>query len=239
MGAFVLTDCTVFVGGYDLSSDSNKLTVALTADELDATPFKAGGYHKRLAGLKSGQIDHEGFVSYPDEDGTLWSDISAERLVTVCPTGVEGDVAYFMNARRLAYTPVDATVGEIANFQGSASSSDGVGVARGRLILPPTRVTGIASAISPIMQLGAIETGQKLYVAVHCFSAAGSSAAVTVKSAATIGFTGATVRWTSDAITAPGGVFAAVDLGAITDTYWEARVDAGADFEVAVALAIQ
>lgn len=235
MSKFVLTDATVFAGAIDLTTNLNKVTVASSTDEVDATTFGAGGWRKRLGGLKSADIQHEGFVDYPDPDATLFADFSQQRVFTVAPTGADGDVAYFCNATRFGYTPMDANIGEMAKFSGDVMSSDRYGLIRGRLLLPKQSVTGAHNGTG--VQIGAVGSAQKLYVAVHVFTA-GTTADVIVESDDNSGFTSATTRATAT-VSAVGGTFVTPVAGAITDDYWRVRTaSVTGTFSIAAAVGI-
>ena len=52
MAKYVFTDGKLFLGGYDLSSHTNSVTLDITAEELDATTINSGGFRELLGGLK-------------------------------------------------------------------------------------------------------------------------------------------------------------------------------------------
>lgn len=62
MAEKVLKDCKLLVGGYDLSGDSNEITVTVSADILDKTGF-GSSFRKKKPGLKSVEIAGGGFWS--------------------------------------------------------------------------------------------------------------------------------------------------------------------------------
>lgn len=234
MAVLALTDATVWVGGYDLSSDLNSVTLNATADELDATTF-GGTYRTRVGGLRSVELSHQGFVQYADPDSTLFADLAAERVFTVTPTGDDGEVAYIFKAVRTAYTPLSGAVGDLAGFQGTAMGSDGVGMPRGRLLKAKGAVSGAVSGTA--RQLGAVSATQKVYTTIHVFTA-GTTADVIVESDDGSGFATGTTRSTTT-VTAAGATWVAPVSGAITDDWWRVRfANVTGSFSLAVAVAI-
>src|SRR3954469_9267294 len=102
MSSFALTDATVLVGGYDFTTDLNKLNVSATADELDSTTFGSGGYRTRIGGLKHVTAQLDGFwqsatANAPDPQ-TFANLGTVDTAVTVSPTGTALDVAYMFRA---------------------------------------------------------------------------------------------------------------------------------------------
>lgn len=236
MPKLVLINATVHTGGIDLTSDVNKVTLAVSGDEVDATTFGSGGWKERQVGLLSADFTHAGYIEYPDPDATLFADVGQQRVLTATPDGTDGDVAYFCNAKRFAYTPIDAAIGAMANFAGTASSSDKWGLVRGRLLLPKQAIAGAHTGTGVL--LGAVGAQQHVFAAVHVF-AAGTTADVIVESDDNSGFTSPTTRSTTT-VTALGGTFVTPVAGAITDTYWRIRTaTVTGSFSIAAALGIQ
>jgi len=239
VGSFVMTGADLFAGAVDLGQFSNKLTVSVKADELDVTPFNSTA-HARIGGLKDFTINHEGFAQsdYSIMDATLFADLANQRVCTACPFGTDGDTAYFGNAVRLEYDPTDSTVGGAAAFSGTISGSDGFGLIRGQLLLPKQTVTAVG-VTGTGQNMGLVGATQKLYTAIHCFSA-GTTATVIVESDDNSGFTSAITR-SSTVVTAAGGTFVVPVSGAIaSDIWWRVRVaSVTGSFSLAVAVGIQ
>ena len=57
LGAF--TDAVILVGGFDLTADSNEVSVEFSAETVDATSF-GDGARKRMGGLQTGTISGGG-----------------------------------------------------------------------------------------------------------------------------------------------------------------------------------
>lgn len=231
-----LVDATTFVGGYDLTTDLNQVTLELSVDELDSTTFGGGGYRQRTAGLRSVSLSHQGFQQYANPDSTLFADLATERVFTCSPDGEDGSVAYSFKARGFTYTPITGAVGEMAGFSGSAMGSDGVGVVRGQLLLPKTTVAGVVTGTG--VEMGAVLAAESVYTSVHVFSA-GTTADVIVESDDNSGFTTATTRSTTT-VSAAGGTWVAPVAGAIADTFWRVRTaNVTGSFIIAVSVSIQ
>src|SRR3712207_1467928 len=98
MASLALKDATVWVHGYDMTTDLNEIGLDASADPLDNTTFGGGGYRSRIAGFKTVKADLKGFwqagassidaEAFPDLAGTVG------RVVTVTPDGAAGSVAY-------------------------------------------------------------------------------------------------------------------------------------------------
>lgn len=221
MSTFALTNATVFLGGIDLGQHLNKITIDAKTDELEDTRFNSSGYRSRIGGLKDFTIAHEGFMQYSEPDATMFADLGAQNVITVSPTPADGEVAYFGNAKRFEYAPLDGTVGEVCAFAGNVMASDAYGLIRGQLLLPSQTVTGNVNGTG--QQLGLVAAGRYLYTAIHC-TAAGTTATVIVESDDNSGFTSAVTR-SSTVVTATGGTFVTRVAGAIaSDTYWRVRI---------------
>lgn len=239
MATIAVNNATVYVGGYDLSSDLNKVAMNIKVDELDDTAF-GDTWHTRTAGLRDVTVNHEGHLSNTvDPDATNFANLAAQRVMTVTSTGgAFGDVAYLLNAAAFEYSPLDAGVGDLAQFSGTAMASDGVGVARGQILLPKQTVTA-AGVTGANATLGLVGTGQYLYTAIHVFSA-GTTATVIVESDDNAPFSSAVTR-SSTVVTAQGGTYVTRVAGPIaTDNLWRVRVaSVTGSFSLAVAVAIQ
>ena len=236
MTVISLVDATTFVGGYDLTTDLNTVNLEVTADELDATTFGSGGYRKRVAGLRDVTLSHQGLQQFADPDSTLFADLAAERVFTCSPDGDDGSVSYSFKARGFAYSPLSGAVGDLAGFSGSAMGSDGVGVVRGRLLLPKSTLDDAHSGTG--VQLGDVGAAERLYTAIHVFTA-GTTADVVVESDDNGSFSSATER-SNTTVTTTGATWVTAVSGAITDEHWRVRLEnVTGEFVLAVAVAIQ
>jgi len=124
----VLTNAQIVMGGYNLSSDFNQITLTETFDMLDATTF---GQTNRIykAGLSRIRMTGGGFV----QDGSglvgtvLYNDVGIEdEVVSVWPDTITEGVftggGYAFKAVAARYTPLAGDVGELLKFTVEAES---------------------------------------------------------------------------------------------------------------------
>ena len=98
---FALTNAAIWVAGYDISADANKVSLNLSADELDVTTFGSGGARARIGGLKDIEATVEGFQT--DAAGAVGPELfpklgTADEAWVVSPTGAAGSVAHGFRA---------------------------------------------------------------------------------------------------------------------------------------------
>lgn len=240
--ALALTNAFIYVHSHDFTGDSNELQVPMEVASLDKTNFRSGGWTELHPGLKKvePQVKGNWGAGADSVDALSFADLGvANRVWTVGPAETEGEVAYLLRAGNLSYVPLEGAVGDLARFTLSGHGTDGVGVARGRLIkkLGSVNATG---ALGTAQQLGAVGSTQSLYATFHVFGTPGTSITILVESDDNSGFTSATTRATIGALTAAGGTWVTPVAGPITDDWWRLRVSAiTGTFTVAGALAIQ
>ncbi|MGI5493882.1 hypothetical protein [Microtetraspora malaysiensis] len=241
MSAFTLTDCTVFIGGYDFTGDSNKVSLKTDVEDKETTVFGSGGWKSRTGGLKDVSFDTEGYwqsaAAGPAVDPEAFSSLGvADRVATVTPTGIAGETAYFFQGGTFGYE-MFGQVGDVTPFTLATKATGRQGLIRGQL----AKAKGLVSAVGAVgsgLQLGAVGAGQFLYAVVHVFSA-GSTITLKVESDDNAGFSSPTDRITLAPITVAGGTWAVRLPGPITDTYY--RVNATAitgSFQLAAAIGI-
>lgn len=237
MATLALLDATVFVEGYDFTSDLNEVGLDVSFEELDDTTF-GDDSRSRIAGLGDVEMTMNGWwqseTSNP-VDLQAAANFATSAVATVSPDGTDGSLAYF--ARRLsAMYSMGGKIGEVMPFNVSAKGSDGIGAVRGQLLLPKTTVTGDSNGTG--VQLGAVASTQSLYTAIHVLSA-GTTADVIVESDDNGSFTSATTR-SSTTVIAQGGTWVTAVAGAITDDYWRVRTaNVTGTFSIAVAVGIR
>ncbi len=118
MAVFAATDCTISVGGTDLSDHAASVTVNVEAADLDTTAF-GDSWNTRIGGLKSGSVGvtfHQDFASSSVDD-TVWSALGTSAAIVVKPTS--GSVSttnpsYSFSALITDATPLDSSVGDLA-----------------------------------------------------------------------------------------------------------------------------
>lgn len=238
MSEFALLDATTWVGGYDFTGDTNKLTVETDAEELDATVFGGGGWKKVAGGLKSVAASMEGLWQAPPDDEGFSNLGVANRVVTVSPTGEEGSTAFMFQAATLKYSAF-GSVGDLTPFSLDMSGSSTAGVVRGLVAAKPTEVSATGAIGTPV-ELGAVASGQYVYAALHILGTPGTTITVKVESASDADFTTPHDVQSFGAVTASGGQWLIKKAGPITDTFYRFNItDITGTFTVAGSIAVQ
>ena len=219
MAKFVFNDGKVFSGGYDLSDHVTSVNLEIMSEELDATTINSGGFRERLGGLKDSTLQLDGFyeAGANKPDALLGASVGNELIVTTVPDAGVGNTAYFMKSRLFSYQMFGA-VGEIAPFSITKSQSDDE-VVQGKIEIDGALTT---TGNSTGVQLGAVGSTEKIYVAIHCTAVSGTSTpTVTFKlqSDDNASFTSPTDQITFSDITAIGADYQSA-TGAITDDYF-------------------
>jgi hypothetical protein len=238
MSVFSLLDCTAWVSGYDFTTDSNKLTIETSAEELDATTFGGGGWKAVAGGLKSVSGSLEGlWQGAPDAQG--FGELGVfDRVVTVSPTGEAGSTAYMFQATQLKYSAF-GNVGDLTPFSLDLSGSNTAGVVRGQIALTPNEVTE-TGPVGSVVNLGAVSGDQFVYATLHAFGTPGTTLSVKVESASDAAFTTPHDVQAFSVITASGGSWMLRKSGPTTDTYFRFNVTAiTGSFTLAGAIAVQ
>jgi len=219
MAKYVFTDGKLFLGGYDLSSHTNAVTLDVTADEVEVTTLQSGGFRERLGGLKDSSISIDGFFEAGTEkpDALLGANVGNEIICTIVPDAGAGNTAYFLKSKLFSYSILGA-IGEVAPFSLSkANSTDKV--VRGTIDIDGS-ITATGNTTG--RQLGAVGSTESIYAAIHCYGVSGTSTPTitfVLESDDNAGFTSATTRATFTDITAISSEIKKVS-GAITDDYW-------------------
>ena len=221
MATFVLTDGRLFLGGFDLSSHVQSMTLDLTADEVDVTPINSGGFRSKVAGLSDATLAANGFFEAGSDkpDALLGVSAGAELIGTVSATSSAGDNAYFLKSRQFSYQ-IGGAIGDAMPFSINNSNSSDRAVKGTIMVDDSANLT--ATGNSTGRQLGAVAAGKSLFVAAHVVSISGTSTptlALKVQSDDNSGFTSATDRITLTNFTAVGAQYSSV-AGAITDDYF-------------------
>lgn len=221
MTEFILKDCTTYVGGYDFTTDVNKMAVKADVEDKDSTTFGNSGWKARVGGLRDVSMDLEGFwqsATAGAVDPEAYPNLGvADRAVTISPTGQAGDVAYFFQGGSFNYE-MFGSVGDVTPFTLGHKSTSKYGLVRGQM----TKAKGLVSATgamgSPV-QLGAVASDQYLYAVVHVFSA-GTTITLKIESDNASNFASPTDVATLSAITTTGGTWVTRVAGPLTDTYF-------------------
>lgn len=245
MAPIVLTNCQVWTGGYDLTSEANQISISAKVDDQDTTTFSNSGYKTRVGGLKDIEANCEGLYNaapaLASQDLDAFSKLGVpDEVFTAAPDAAQGSIAYMFQAGRFSYE-FFGPVGEVAPFKLQALGTNNAGVIRGQNAAPKASVnaTGALGGAGGV-QLGLVGAAQFLYAGIHVFSA-GTTITVQVQSDDNSGFSSATTRGTIGPITATGGYWMTRVAGAIaTDTFWRFNVSAiTGTFSIAGAIGIQ
>lgn len=227
MAKHVLKGVRLFAGGVDLTGQSNKVELSAEYEEKDTTTFgstDASGeiWKEVVAGLGSASAQASGFWEAGDSskvDNDMFATLGAIGPWTICPlAATDGSLAYVLSALRTSYSLLDA-VGEVAPYAAQAKST--WPLARGKVI-NPVGTARTSTGTGTITQLGAVATGQSMYVSLHVVSVSGTSSptlTVAIQSAAAVGFSSPTTRATFTAATTAGGQVTRI-TGPVTDQYW-------------------
>lgn len=221
----VLTDAEIYLAGLDATGFSNKIEMHAECDELDKTTFASAGWKERTGGVFEGAVNIDSFWqassvndgSAPDD--AFWAALGAftTPLTALDAGGAVGDLAYLTKCLELT----DKLAGQHGKlFEISAELKTNAPLVRGR-ILHPQGTARTATGNGTSQQIGAVATGQALYVNLHVFSVADAGATLTVKvqSDNATGFPSPTDQATFTAASAVGGQTARI-LGPITDDWW-------------------
>lgn len=249
MGLQVITDCKAYLAGYNISGNSNKLAIKQSAESLDKTTFADAGWKVKQAGLKSVEVDLEGFweanglssATYKIDDLINSYLGVGGKLLTIAPlTGAQGELCFNIPAMIGEYQ-FGGNVGDLApfSFKGDASSMDGI--IRGTIM-----ENGIKSATGngTAQNLGAVLSTQKLFAGLHILAVSGTLPTLDLKiqSASAQAFTTPTDRITFAQQNAIGAVWAPAVAGPITDTWWRASWTLGGttpNFTAVIVVGIQ
>lgn len=184
MGKLVLTDCRLFVGGADLSGQSNSLEVSDEFEDKDVTNWRSGGAKELLAGLEQPKLSAEGQWEAGDPskiDDAMWATRRAVEAWSAGPTGVSdtavGGLAYVASALRTS-AQLLGNVGDVAPWKVQASGSGPMG--RG-VWLHPSGTARSTTGTGTAVQLGALPAGSTLRANLHVLSVTGTTPLITVK----------------------------------------------------------
>lgn len=222
---------TTYADDYDLTGDTNKTGLSISAEALDTTPFGTTVIaRRRMAGLEDVQADASVFweAGTGTVDPHTFTNLGGRKVITMTPAATEAERAYFFQCRDFSYTP-GGDVGQVLMAQWAAQATKGSGtLSAGAIAGFLGKAKGTVSATGALgtaKQMGAVSATQYVYAAFHVFVAA-TTIAVVLESDDNAGFSSATTRATLGPLTAVGGTWATRVAGAITDDYWRFRVTA-------------
>jgi len=243
MAPIVLTDCSIWIGGHDFTTDLNKVSVNAEAEELNKTTFGLSGWKANAKGLKNVAASHEGFWQSDTEDAV---DVEAfpnlgvaDMPETVSPTGAAGAAAYMFQNTSLRYSLL-GDVGQLTPFTLDAVGSNTQGMKRGLIAVPKGGISATGAIGSPV-NCGAGGAGKFVYAIFHVFSE-GTTLELKIESDSAQAFSSAAdvTGATLGPLTTRGGTWMVrADASAITDTWFRFNATAiTGTFTVAGAIAV-
>lgn len=231
MAKKILTNVRVFAGAVDLTTMNNQVTLEAQAETKDVTTFGSTDANGVLwkesipvidgANISVGGFWEAGAGTFVDDD--MWAQFGGAGPWSALAEGAaEGNMAYLLNATRTQYSLLDA-VREVAPFKAAAVSTGAF--AHGGVLLAPGTAR-IATGSGGVVQLGAVTAGRSMRAALHVVSIAGTTPtlAVTLQSAALVGFGSPTTRATFTTVSLAAGnrtsEWVSSAVGPITDQFW-------------------
>lgn len=228
MGQIILSNCRLFVGGYNMSGKLNAIALNNAPDVKENTTFGMTA-KSRKKGLDVITADLEGFWEQePDEYFSTLGIINVPMTVAPEPT-VSVDVpAYSFLSQNVEYM-WGGSVGELGKFSVKAESV-GSKMIRGH-ILENGAAARVETGTGTILELGGISIAQYLYGTLHVIAAAaavGDTLDVIIESDSVVGFDTPIPRMTFTQVlgdVAGGRTYqwATPIAGAIADTFWRAK----------------
>lgn len=242
MTHFAFTDATLWIAGFDFTSDTNQIGLGLSVTELDNTCFGQTDPHRtKIGGLRNTAINAAGnWYSATDQapDPQLYAALGTkDRVFTLAPDSAETTPAYMVQGLTTAYELFGA-IDTVTPWTLTGVGSNKQGCVRGQVAKAKGNVSATGATGSGV-NLGAVSATQYLYASLHVFSA-GTTITVIVESDDNAGFTTPTTRGTIGPITTTGGTWMTRVAGAITDTYYRLNVSGiTGTFSIAGAIGIR
>lgn len=239
MATFVLTDAIIYVDDFDYTGVTNKVALKASVDFQDSTVFGGGGYRSRKGGLRSIEMDVDGYQDNTSQDLQSFSDIGiADRPSTVAAVSIESTPAFMFLCETTDYQPF-GKVGEMAPFALKTTNTDQVGLIRGQVAKAKGNVS-TTGVLGSGIQLPAGAAGKFVYATFHVFTV-GTTITVQVQRGSASNFPAPVTVATIGPLTTVGGTWMTrVDSTGITDTWWRFNVSAiTGTFNVSGAIAVQ
>lgn len=226
MAGVILTDCKMYIGGYNVSGHHNSMNLEYGAEMLDDTVFGtgAGGTRSNKPGLKMFNFSGDGFWDTV-MDPVFFNRIGAVReVMSFAAEGTaEGHRAFTVRGVNGTYNPMSGAVGELIGFNITAQAANTPLVRGVVLALGSKGATGNSAAGQ---NLGLLGSGQRAYSALHVTAVNPTDISVIVQSDDNSGFSSPTTRLVHPLVTSGGGVTASwVELAGpiATDTWWRSQ----------------
>jgi len=246
VGKEVIKDASLFLHSQQLASNTNAVSFAVEAEEIDATTFGIGGNKEFVAGLRNSSLSCELILETsavaPESalEALLDAETDAPFTVTRNHPPADGDVAWFANVVTLGLTLKQA-IGAL--WSGTMKFGNRSRAVRGNVLESALGVNvRAATGTGASLTMPAVAAGEKLVAAVHVISATGTTPTLDliIESDSTSGFPSGTTRVTVPQFIAVGSYYVVID-GPITDTEYRVSATVGGTtpaFEYLVAIAI-
>jgi hypothetical protein len=120
MPKFAATDYKITVAGVNLSANLNSVELALESDDIETTAF-GGEFRTRIGGLKTGSLTLQFMQDFgaASVDATLFPLYNTLATVVIVPTSgtvTSTNPSYTATCLVNAYTPANASVGDLSTF---------------------------------------------------------------------------------------------------------------------------
>jgi len=131
----------VLVDGYELTGDSNNISISDQRKMLDVTAF-ADAVHKFIPGKRQASLDHSGYMNAASAGShPVLKGVDVDGVVSVLvgdnTTPAEGDIAYSLSVRQGKYSPQPA-VGAFIPFSAMFATKGELGSWGVALAVPVT-----------------------------------------------------------------------------------------------------
>jgi hypothetical protein len=246
-----LTHCGIFINGLDLTGDSNLVKITAVREVKERTTFGNTAKVRSMVGLGDIQFAAAGFCNMDPagQDAAFRANLYSDRINTtiMIPSAsgeapAAGDNCWFFQGSQAQYETGDAQGNDLVWNLSLQGGANGLPLCFGKVLnagATPVTADGNGTGV----QAGAVGTGQHAYALMHVVEMSLSvNILVTIQSAPTGDFVGATTRFTFTLASATGSEFLAQIAGPITDEWWRCVYDvtgSGVSIKAAVVLAIQ
>ena len=181
----------VLVHGYELTADSNRISIADVRDMHDVTAFSDTA-HKFIPGQTASRLEHAGYMeagaarSHPVLRGGAFAGVISVLLGQNTAPAV-GDPVYSLNALQNTYQTLPE-VGKVVPFVARFAGGDPYGGRWGTVLTPPVAITATTNGAALD---GGAATAQGGMGTLHVLAAAASDTyAFTLEGSATGAFSG-------------------------------------------------
>jgi hypothetical protein len=163
MSETVFKNAKVYLDGFDISGQTNSVTLNQGVDLLDRTALSHTS-RRRKPGLKDVSVSLSGFWDSTNTDKEMFSDIGTTGVVSIMPTsnaGAINSLSFFTANINGEYSPS----GSIGDLYGFTFAGNGQGeLARGLVFKNAALST---ASPSTILNLGVVKSGIKDHFAIH------------------------------------------------------------------------